>query len=155
MKQSFLDKEYFKDIFCVRAFWDYIKFFLKVSIGEYMDYAGWEMKTIICGVYGDVNIIAAWAAIQALMAVNYTYGQGFSNSMRTYVGRNIGEQEFGAAKRFAGWAMLLCACFVIPLFIIVGIFYHEISYFFTAVPATLAPVSTNILIYSIVGPLDC
>jgi Na+-driven multidrug efflux pump len=75
--------------------------------------------------------------------------------MRTYVGRNIGKKEFGAAKRFAGWAMLLCACFVIPLFIIVGIFYNEISYFFTAVPATLATVSTNIVIYSFVGPFHC
>ena len=155
MEQSFLDKEGLREIFCVRAFWDYIKFFLRVSIGEYTDYLGWEMKTIICGVYGDVDIIAAWSAIQALMAFNYTYGQGFSNSLRTYVGRSIGKQEFAAAKRFAGWAMLLCLCFIIPLWLIVGIFYHDISYFFTAIPATAATVSTNIVIYSVVGPLDC
>ena len=71
MKQSFLDKEGFREIFCVRAFWDYIKFFLRVSIGEYTDYLGWEMKTIICGVYGDVDIIAAWAA----MAISVEGGQ--------------------------------------------------------------------------------
>jgi hypothetical protein len=74
MKQSFLDEEGPKEIFCTRATWEYIKFFLKVALGEYTEYWGWEMKTVLCGIYGNVDIIAAWAAIQSFMAINYTYG---------------------------------------------------------------------------------
>jgi Na+-driven multidrug efflux pump len=75
--------------------------------------------------------------------------------MRTYVGRNIGKQQFGAAKRIARWAVILACCLTIPLWIIVGIYHSQIAYFFTDVPATLSTVGTNIVIYSVVGPIDC
>ena len=108
MKRSFLQGEGFKEVFMVRAFWDYVKFVSRVALGGYNEYLGIELRTILCGMYGDVNIVAAWVSVRSVMVINYTYGLGFSNSLRTYVGKLIGKQEFFAAKKIGGWAMLLC-----------------------------------------------
>ena len=154
MKNSFRKKETFREIYLNKDFWCYIKYFLTVAVGEYTQYVGVDIKTVICGVYGDTNIISAWVSLQSIMSINYMYGLGFANSIRTYVGNSIGKQEFKKAKKIALWGVIVNFGMCVIPWIFGGIFSYNIAHFFTDIPATLNVLQTYVIFYSVAGPID-
>lgn len=89
-----------------KKFVEFVCFWMKNTLPVYMEYIGYEIMTILSGIYGDTDLVNAWLTLQSLVAVFYMLGVGFADTGRTFVGIQIGKKEFGFAKKLANWTIM-------------------------------------------------
>jgi len=101
------------------TFKDYIKYFWFCVLGSYSEYLGAELQTFLIGINGDLNIMAAWIAIQNLMCITFSIGNGLSDSMHHYCTCNIAKCPL-ESKRLAIYSLIysiILGIFIMPIWI--------------------------------------
>ena len=89
----------FSELYLCREFGEFSWFLVRNSACGYIEYFGFEMTTVLTGLYGDINIINAWFVVKCFMSIAFFLGNGFANSIRTFVGIKIGKKQFESAKK--------------------------------------------------------
>jgi Na+-driven multidrug efflux pump len=152
-------KETLSQIYCTKEILGHIK--LTSSGREWLGYLGFEIPTILCGIYGDYNITRAWVVLQIFIRLLLTGPRCLSETLRASIELNLSDKQFPKAKLIAAWAVtinfILC---MIPA-VLIGIFKKEITAYFTPYTPPHSPcidfhsaLETNIMIYSFIGPFD-
>ena len=107
VKDSFSKAETLQQIFYTKKFWGFVKFEIVNSAAVYFDYLGYEIATILTGIYGDQTIISAWVSVQAIVALVSFLNIGFADVGRLFVGYQIGKKSFAFGKKLAWRSMLM------------------------------------------------
>lgn len=156
-KESFLNNEKISTIFTSEYRFlvnDFLIFFLKCASQNYCDYIGWEALTIMLGAYGDQAILTAWVSIQNIMTITYSIGIGCGNSIRSFVGLKIGEQQHEVARKmsvvFLIWSLVISLVWAL----ILGFFSSSIADLFTQLENNKKMVQEFVIVWGIISPMD-
>lgn len=146
--------ETFKECFCTREFWDYCVFFLKSTYGQYLEYLGIEIITVLLGIYGNMDMVNAWVTSVSFMAISYLLGSGMGNGIRTFSSTKMGMGKPESARRFALWGFITNLIFIVIIYVFVGVFAYDIAAGFTTDPSYRDMLGFYILCYCIAAPVD-
>jgi Na+-driven multidrug efflux pump len=138
MKESYYRGEGMGMIFCAREFAGFLRFLALNTLPVMARYVAFEMMTIWAGMWGNVNLVAAWGVVQTISALCVMPGIGWADSASVYVGYQIGKGCNKFAKKLALWSVALN--FICMLWFPMGLvlFHDKISGWFTKDPAVLA-----------------
>jgi Na+-driven multidrug efflux pump len=152
-------KETLSQIYCTKEILGHIK--LTSSGREWLGYLGFEIPTILCGIYGDYNITRAWVVLQIFIRLLLTGPRCLSETLRGSVELNLSDKQFSKAKLMAAWAVTINFILYMIPGALIGIFKKEITAYFKPYTPLDSPqtnfytaLETNIMLYSFIGPFD-
>jgi Na+-driven multidrug efflux pump len=155
MAESFKKDETFRQMFLNQNFWNFIKFWIKMTVPIYTEYLGFELMTIFSGIYGDQDVTSSWVACQSVMSCVFTMGIGFADTSRVFVGYQIGKKNFKFAKKLACWGIILHFLAMMVPNILISVFSDDIASIFTDIPSVHKILSLYLFIYGFIAPFDC
>ena len=105
-------------------------FFLKNVLGSYAEYIGFEMITVMLGVFQQNDWMACWVITQTISSFTYTIGLGFSNVTRTIINIKIGQGKNKESRKSAYLSLVLIAVFGIILTLLYSLLRRYIASMF-------------------------
>ena len=122
---------------------------MKCLPGAYGEYLGFELLTIMCGIYDDIHVTAAWVSVQSVCMFTYGLGFGLASTTRNFVGQALGMDEMLLARKYAKY----CCIYGIFLGIIYGSllirFAGRVASILTSVPENFEMTKIFIQLYGI------
>ena len=137
MKESHYKDETLAQIFCAKETAGFLRFFGKFILPIVARCVAFEMMIIWAGMWGNMNLVAAWGVVQSIRSLCVAPGSGWADSASVYVGYQIGKGSNKFAKRLALWSVALCWIGMVWLPISLVLFHDYISGWFTQDPEVL------------------
>lgn len=133
---------------------EYFKLFAKCASQNYLDYIGWEILTGLLGAYGDQPLLAAWVSMQNIMTITYNLGAGCGTSIRTFVGFEIGRENYKTAKRLAIYSIFWALFIGIIWAVIMAFCASALASVFTQVESNKQALINYLVIFAGITPVD-
>jgi Na+-driven multidrug efflux pump len=154
MGESFYKGETLRQIFCAKETAGFLRFFGQFTFPIVARYIALEIMTIWAGVWGDINLVAAWGVVQSLCSLCVAPGSGWADCASVYVGYQIGKGCNKFAKKLALWSVVLCWIGMAWLPLSLVLFHDYISGWFTQDPEVLRIMTWYIMWYGFCGFID-
>ena len=154
MKESFYAGETLGEIFCSKHFASYLKFYATVTAPMMAEYLGFEVITILFGIYGNTDLVSAWVVLQCIITTVCLMGFGWADTANVYVGYQIGQGCNKFAKKLAMWSVCLHWLGMMWYPVCCLIFHDQIAGWFTTIPSVHSVLSLWIFVYGFLGMMD-
>jgi Na+-driven multidrug efflux pump len=154
MKESFYTDENLREIFCTKYFPSFLRYYAVNTMPFMADYLGFEIITILWGIYGHIDMVSAWVILQSLITLMCMMGFGWADTANTYVGFQLGKGCNKFAKKLAGWSVCLHWLGMIWYPACMIVFHDQIAGWFTQIPRVHSILSLWTLVYGFLGLAD-
>jgi Na+-driven multidrug efflux pump len=154
MKESFYAGETLREIFCTNYFAVFFKYYAVNTMPLLAEYLGFEIITILFGIYGHTDLVSAWVVLQSLISLLFMLGFGWADTANVYVGYQIGQGCNKFAKKLAKWSVCLHWLGMIWYPVCMIVFHDQIAGWFTHIPGVQSLLSLWIFVYGFFGIAD-
>jgi Na+-driven multidrug efflux pump len=134
MKESFYAGETLREIFCTKYAVSFLRYYAVFTMPMMAEYLGFEIITILFGIYGRTDLVSAWVVLQCVISVVWMMGFGWADTANVYVGYQIGQGSNKFAKKLAMWSVCLHWMGMIWAPVCLLIFNDQIAGWFTHIP---------------------
>jgi Na+-driven multidrug efflux pump len=154
MKESFYAGETLREIFCTKHTASFLRFFGTMTLPMMAEYLGFEIITILYGIYGRTDLVSAWVVLQSIIATVCMMGVGWADTANVYVGYQIGQGSNKFAKKLAIWSVCLHWMGMIWAPVCLVIFHDQVAGWFTHIPGVHSVLSLWFFVYGFLGFMD-
>jgi Na+-driven multidrug efflux pump len=154
MKESFYAGETLGEIFCTKYFARLLKYYAVTTMPLITEELGFEVITILFGIYGHEDLVSAWVVLQSLINLLDMMTFGWADTASVYVGFQLGKGCNKFAKKLAMWSVCLTWLGMICFPVCMIVFHDQIAGWFTYIPGVHAILSLWIFFYGFLGFTD-
>ena len=112
----------------------YLALTIPMGILTYMEWFFFEIQTILIGMLGNTEALAAHGSFQAIFLLFFMLPNGTASSINSFMGNLVGEQNIPASKTFTKVSIV---CTALIWFIAFCFQYLSRDFFFTNMTTTL------------------
>jgi Na+-driven multidrug efflux pump len=134
MEKSYYKGETLGQMFCAKETVGFFRFFAQMIFPVWAKCVAYEMMTIWAGMWGNINLVAAWGVVQSFSTLCVAPGSGWAATASVYVGYQIGKGTNKFAKKLALWSVALCWIGMAWLPLSLVLFHDYITDWFTQDP---------------------
>jgi Na+-driven multidrug efflux pump len=154
MKESFYAGETLRDIFCTKYFASFLRYYAVNTLPYMAEYLGFEITTILWGIYGNTDMVSAWVVLQSLINLMDMMGFGWADTANVYVGYQLGQGCNKFAKKLAKWSVCLHWLGMIWYPVCLIVFHDQVAGWFTQIPGVHSILSLWIFVYGFLCFID-
>jgi Na+-driven multidrug efflux pump len=147
MKESFHAGETLREIFCTKYSASFLRYYAVNTTAVLAEWGAFEIITILCGIYGNLDMVSAWVVLQSLVNLMDMLGVGWADTANVYVGFQLGQGCNKFAKKLAKWSVCLHWLGMVWYPVCMILFHDQVAGWFTQIPGVHSVLSLWIFVY--------